>query len=137
MQRILQDFMKKKILGTSDAWSPKCLSHWPSEPGYYILDWFKVLLLLPQKSGGMIAPLTPSVPTALLLFYISRQLSFTQDWSNSQHNRPLFVCIYLCTQIFGKLFKVHYMNFFVHGSLPIGPDFFSRNPQFPKVDRKN
>ena len=29
------------------------------------------------------------------------------------------------------------MNFFVHGSLPIGPDFFSRNPQFPKVDQKN
>ena len=36
--RILQDFMKKIILGTSDAWSTSCLSHRPREPGYYIVD---------------------------------------------------------------------------------------------------
>ena len=29
---------KKKILGTSDAWSVSCLSHWPSKPAYYIVD---------------------------------------------------------------------------------------------------
>ena len=29
---------EKKILGTSDAWSMSRLSHWPSEPGYYIVD---------------------------------------------------------------------------------------------------
>ena len=28
----------KKILGTSDAWSMSHLSHWPSEPGYCIVD---------------------------------------------------------------------------------------------------
>ena len=38
LQRILQDFMKKIILGTSDAWSTSCLSHRPREPGYYIVD---------------------------------------------------------------------------------------------------
>ena len=27
---------EKKILGTSDAWSISCLSHWPREPEYYI-----------------------------------------------------------------------------------------------------
>ena len=30
--------MKKKILGMSDAWSTIRLSHWPSEPVYYIVD---------------------------------------------------------------------------------------------------
>jgi len=30
--------MKKKILGTSDAWSTSCLSHRPSKPVYYIVD---------------------------------------------------------------------------------------------------
>ena len=29
---------EKKILGTSDAWSPSRLSHWPSEQEYYIVD---------------------------------------------------------------------------------------------------
>ena len=38
LQRIWQDFMKKIILGTSDAWSTKRWSHWPSEPAYYNLD---------------------------------------------------------------------------------------------------
>ena len=27
-------FYKKKILGTSDAWSTSHLSHWPSAPAY-------------------------------------------------------------------------------------------------------
>ena len=30
--------MKKKILGTSDAWLTSCLSYQPSEPAYYIVD---------------------------------------------------------------------------------------------------
>ena len=30
---------KKIILGTSDAWSTSHLSHQPSEPAYYIVDW--------------------------------------------------------------------------------------------------
>ena len=30
--------MKKKILGTSDAWLTSHLSHRPSEPAYYIVD---------------------------------------------------------------------------------------------------
>ena len=30
--------MKKKILGTSNAWSTIHLSHWPSKPAYYIVD---------------------------------------------------------------------------------------------------
>ena len=30
--------MKKKILGMSDAWSTSGLSHWLSEPAYYIVD---------------------------------------------------------------------------------------------------
>ena len=29
---------EKKILGTSDGWSTSRLSHWPSEPAYYIVD---------------------------------------------------------------------------------------------------
>ena len=29
----------KIILGTSDAWSTRHLSHWPSKPVYYIVDW--------------------------------------------------------------------------------------------------
>jgi hypothetical protein len=37
-QRILQDFMEKKMLGTSDAWKTSHLSHRPSEPAYYIVD---------------------------------------------------------------------------------------------------
>ena len=39
LQRIFQDFMKKIILGTSDTWSMSRLSHWPSDPTYYIVDW--------------------------------------------------------------------------------------------------
>ena len=31
-------YEKKKILGASDAWSMRRLSHWPSEPEYYIVD---------------------------------------------------------------------------------------------------
>ena len=39
MQRILQEIMKKKkILGTSDAWSKSHLSQGPSNPAYYIGD---------------------------------------------------------------------------------------------------
>ena len=35
LQRVLQDFMKKKILGRSNAlWT----SRGPSEPAYYIVD---------------------------------------------------------------------------------------------------
>ena len=41
LQRILQDFMKKKIiLGTSDTWLSSRLSHQPSEPAYYIVNWW-------------------------------------------------------------------------------------------------
>ena len=36
----------------------------------------------------------------------------------------LYAFIYV-HKFLAKLFKVHYMNFFVHGSLPLGPDFFS------------
>ena len=39
LQRILQDCMKKIILGTSDTWSTSRLSHRPTEPAYYIVDW--------------------------------------------------------------------------------------------------
>jgi hypothetical protein len=38
LQRILQEIMKKKILGTSDAWSTSHLSQGTSKPAYYILD---------------------------------------------------------------------------------------------------
>ena len=38
LQRILQEIMKKIILGTSDAWSMKRLFHQPSNPAYYIED---------------------------------------------------------------------------------------------------
>ena len=32
---------EKKNLGTSDTWLTSHLSHWPSEPAYYIVDcWF-------------------------------------------------------------------------------------------------
>ena len=37
MQRILQDFMKKIILGTSDAWSTSRLSHQPSKLAHHIV----------------------------------------------------------------------------------------------------
>ena len=39
MQKILQEIMKKKILGTSDASSTSRLAHLPSNPAYYIEDW--------------------------------------------------------------------------------------------------
>ena len=39
MQRILQEIMKKILLGTSDAWSPIHLSPRPSNPAYYIVNW--------------------------------------------------------------------------------------------------
>ena len=32
-------YEKQIILGASDAWSMSCLSHWSSEPAYYIVDW--------------------------------------------------------------------------------------------------
>ena len=38
LQRILQEIMKKIILGTSDAWSMRRSSHRPSDPAYYIKD---------------------------------------------------------------------------------------------------
>ena len=38
LQRVLQDFMKKKILGRSNALWTSRLSHGPSEPAYYIVD---------------------------------------------------------------------------------------------------
>ena len=38
LQRILQEIMKKLILGTSDAWSMRQSSHRPSNPAYYIED---------------------------------------------------------------------------------------------------
>ena len=39
LHRILQEIMKKIILGTSDAWSMIHLSHRPSNPPYYIVNW--------------------------------------------------------------------------------------------------
>ena len=36
--RILQEGMKKMILGTSDPWSMIRLSHCPSDPAYYIVN---------------------------------------------------------------------------------------------------
>ena len=39
LQRILQEVMKKIILGTSDAWWTIRLSHRPSDPAYYIVNW--------------------------------------------------------------------------------------------------
>ena len=39
LQRISQEIMKKIILGTSDAWSTIRLSHRPSDPAYYIVNW--------------------------------------------------------------------------------------------------
>ena len=38
LQRILLEIMKKKILGTSEAWSVSHSSQRPSEPAYYIED---------------------------------------------------------------------------------------------------
>ena len=38
LQRILQEIMKKIILGTSDDWSLSRLSHQPSDQAYYIED---------------------------------------------------------------------------------------------------
>ena len=37
-KKIAGFYEKKIILGTSDAWSTSRLSHWPSEPAYYIVD---------------------------------------------------------------------------------------------------
>ena len=34
----LYEILKKKILGTSNAWSTSRLSHRPSKPAYYIVD---------------------------------------------------------------------------------------------------
>ena len=39
LQSILQEIWKKRVLGTSDAWSTIRLSHCPSNPPYYIVDW--------------------------------------------------------------------------------------------------
>ena len=36
LQRILQEIMKKIILGTSDAWAMRQSFHQPSNPTYYI-----------------------------------------------------------------------------------------------------
>ena len=38
LQRILQEIMKKKILGTSETWSMSHLFQRPSDPAYYIED---------------------------------------------------------------------------------------------------
>ena len=38
LQRILQEIMKKIILGTSDAWSMRQSTERPSNPAYYIED---------------------------------------------------------------------------------------------------
>ena len=38
-QRICKKSWKKTILGTSDAWSMIRLSHRPSNPGYFIVNW--------------------------------------------------------------------------------------------------
>ena len=37
--KLYKKIRKKKILGTSNAWSTIHLSHWPIEPVNYILDW--------------------------------------------------------------------------------------------------
>ena len=39
LQRILQEIMKKKILGTSDPWSMSRLSQRDTEPVYYSVDY--------------------------------------------------------------------------------------------------
>ena len=39
LQIILQEIMKKMILGTSDAWSLRRSSKQTSEPAYHIKDW--------------------------------------------------------------------------------------------------
>ena len=36
IERILQKIMKKKLIGTSHAWSMRQLSYRPSDPAYYI-----------------------------------------------------------------------------------------------------
>ena len=38
LERILQEIMKKIMLGTSDAWSMRRSFHRPSDPAYYIED---------------------------------------------------------------------------------------------------
>ena len=43
----------------------------------------------------------------------------------------LYAFIYV-HKFLAKLFKVHYMNFFVHGNLPLGPEFFSEILNFQK-----
>ena len=46
-------YEKKIILGTSDAWSTSRLSHWPSKPAYYIVDW-RIFESLKGSYGKMI-----------------------------------------------------------------------------------
>ena len=54
-----KELQKKIMLGTSDAWSMSHLSHWPSEPAYYIEDcricsnWS--MFLFSQCSYGLLA----------------------------------------------------------------------------------
>ena len=61
MQRILQEIMKKMIVGTSDPWSMSHSSQRPSEPVYYIED-CRIFVFLP-KFGGR-GRLHPPGPTA-------------------------------------------------------------------------
>ena len=50
-----KDYMKKKILGMSDTWSTSLLSHWPSEPAYYIVDcWISNLFLCKSQLAVVI-----------------------------------------------------------------------------------
>ena len=51
LHRILQEIMKKKILGTSDARSMSHSSHWPSHPAYCIEDCRIINLATPPMIG--------------------------------------------------------------------------------------
>ena len=65
LQRILQEIMKKIILGTSDAWSMSHSSQRPSEPVYYIEDCQSSELIT------MHAEQTESSPVKLTLYFVT------------------------------------------------------------------
>ena len=41
---------EKKILGMTNAWSTSRLSHWPSEPAYYIVDFRISMEFVPRST---------------------------------------------------------------------------------------
>ena len=102
-----RNYEKIVILGTSDAWSMSCLSHWPREPAYYIVDWWisgfwqttldKMLSVIALVSVCIQQPFIQlSIEIVLLLILWDKQMDRAQHLGHGHAVKTLPVSTFFC-----------------------------------------